>query len=173
MIGTKFEKPLEPDNILSENGVAIPNDAPNTLSKYAECAKWCNENGAIIKDKGDYYECVAIVVPEPTPEEIQEQLTVAVQKYLDTTAQKLNYDNCLSVCSYVDTGVAKFDEEGAAFRQWRSAVWEKGYEIVDAVKAGTRDIPTEEELFAELPSIQLDREELKETSTLGLAKVGV
>lgn len=113
------------------------------------------------------------VIPEPTPEEIQEQLTVAVQKYLDTTAQKLNYDNCLSVCSYVDTGVAKFDEEGTAFRQWRSAVWEKGYEIVDAVKAGTRDIPTEEELFAELPTIQLDREELKETSTLGLAKVGI
>lgn len=119
------------------------------------------------------YKIVEIVVPEPTPEEIQEQLTVAVQKYLDTTAQKLNYDSCLSVCSYVDTGVAKFDEEGATFRQWRSAVWEKGYEIVDAVKAGTRDIPTEEELFAELPTIQLDREELKETSTLGLAKVGI
>ena len=148
--------------------------APNTLSKYAECAKWCNENGtATIEDKGDYYECVEIVAPEPTPEEIQEQLTKAVQKYLDTTAQKLNYDNCLSVCSYVDTGVAKFDEEGVAFRQWRSAVWQKGYEIVDAVKAGTRDIPTEEELFAELPTIQLDREELKETSTLSLAKVGI
>lgn len=74
MIGTKFEKPLEPDNILSENGVIIPNDAPNTLSKYAECAKWCNENGtATIEDKGDYYECVAIVVPEPTPEELLEQ----------------------------------------------------------------------------------------------------
>ena len=73
MIGTKFEKPLEPDNILNENGVIVPNDAPNTLSKYAECAKWCNENGATIEDKGDYYECVAVVVPEPTPEDLLEQ----------------------------------------------------------------------------------------------------
>lgn len=178
MLGTKFYKPLQNDTITVYeerevvNGkgekvkiqvpVEKPNDAPNTLSKYAEAAKWCNEQGtATIEDKGDYYEVVAIVIPEPTPEEIQDKLTVSVQRYLDTTAQKLNYDSCLSVCSYVNTGVAKFDEEGAAFRQWRSAVWQKGYEIVDAVKAGTRDIPTEEELFAELPTIQLEREELK------------
>lgn len=69
MIGTKFEKPLEPDSILNENGVVVPNDAPNTLSKYAECAKWCNENGtATIEDKGDYYE--AVPIPEPTEQEL-------------------------------------------------------------------------------------------------------
>lgn len=69
MIGTKFEKPLEPDSILNENGVVVPNDAPNTLSKYTECAKWCNENGtATIEDKGDYYE--AVPVPEPTAQEL-------------------------------------------------------------------------------------------------------
>lgn len=104
------------------------------------------------------------VIP-PTQEEtnaqIQRQMTMKVQRYLDTTAQKLGYDSCLSVCSYVNTGVTKFDEEGEAFRKWRSAVWAKGYEILDAVKAGTREIPTEEELFAELPAIELDREELK------------
>ena len=100
------------------------------------------------------------VIP-PTPEEIQAQLTNVVQVYLDSMARRLGYDSCLSVCSYVDTGVAKFDEEGEAFRVWRSAVWAKGYEIVDAVKAGTRDIPTAEELLAELPSLSLDREGLK------------
>ena len=36
-----------------------------------------------------------------------------------------------------------------------------GYEIVAAVRAGTRSVPTEAELFAELPAIELDREELK------------
>lgn len=145
-------------------GQTFENDYP------PEAAIWCNENRAEIVDKGEY--CIIQALPEPTPEEIQAQLTVSVQKYLDTTAQKLNYDNCLSVCSYVDTGVAKFDEEGEAFRKWRSAVWAKGYEIVAEVQAGKRDIPTEEELFAELPNIELDREELREPSTLGLAKVG-
>lgn len=155
MIGTKFAKPL------------------TDLNGYNNAARWCNESGmATIEDKDTYYEVVAIVVPEPTPEKIQEQLTAKVQQYLDTTAQKLGYDSCLSVCSYVDTGVVKFDEEGEAFRKWRSAVWAKGYEIVDEVQAGTREIPTEEELFAELPTIELDREELKEPES-PLAKVGI
>lgn len=48
-----------------------PNDAPNTLSKYAQAAEWCNANKATIEDKGDYYEVVAL--PEPTPEELQAQ----------------------------------------------------------------------------------------------------
>ena len=95
--------------------------------------------------------------PQPTQEEIaaqlQKRLTDAVQQALDNKAQELLYDNCLSVCSYIDTGVAKFDAEGRAFRAWRSAVWAKGYEILAQVQAGQRAIPTEEQLIAELPKL--------------------
>ena len=99
-----------------------------------------------------------IVAPvEPTQEEIeqqiQKQLTNAVQSVLDKKAQELLYDSCLSVCSYIDTGVAKFDAEGRAFRSWRSAVWAKGYEILAQVQTGQRAIPTEEQLIAELPKL--------------------
>ena len=87
---------------------------------------------------------------------IQKQLTDAVQSVLDSKARELNYDSCLSVCSYVDTGVAKFDAEGRAFRKWRSKVWEKGYEILDEVQEGKREIPTEEELLAELPELHIE-----------------
>ena len=102
-----------------------------------------------------------IVAPvEPTVEELQEQiqkqLTDAVQHVLDAKAQELNYDNCLSVCSYIDTGVARFDAEGKAFRAWRSAVWAKGYEILAEVQAGKREIPSEEELIAELPELVIE-----------------
>ena len=140
MIGFKFEKPVKDDE------------------KYAELAEWCNSNNAYIEDKGEYYEVVAI--PEPTDEEkqarIQKQLTDAVQHVLDSKAQELNYDNCLSVCSYIDTGVARFDAEGKAFRAWRSAVWAKGYEILAQVQAGERAIPTEAELIAELPQLVIN-----------------
>lgn len=94
-------------------------------------------------------------IPEPTEEEkaasLQTQYTALIQSMLDKEAQKLGYDNCNSVCTYVDTGVQKFDDEGRAFRKWRSAVWAKGYEILDAVKAGETAIPTEEELVEMLP----------------------
>ena len=90
------------------------------------------------------------------PIQIQQQLTDAVQRVLDKKAQELNYDNCLSVCSYIDTGVARFDAEGKAFRQWRSAVWAKGYEILALVKKGEMAIPTEEELIALLPELVIE-----------------
>ena len=99
------------------------------------------------------------VPPEPTKEEIeariQNQLTDAVQRVLDAKAQELLYDNCLSVCSYVDTGVKKFDDEGRAFRTWRSAVWERCYEILAEINAGVRANPTEEELIAMLPELEI------------------
>lgn len=124
---------------------------------YAECASWCNNNNAYIVELDDCYEVRA--VPTPTTEELQQriqiQLTTAVQNVLDSKAQELMYDSCLSVCSYVDTGVAKFDAEGKAFRSWRSAVWAKGYAILDEVKTGRRAIPTEEELIAMLPQLNI------------------
>lgn len=88
--------------------------------------------------------------------EIQKQLTDAVQGVLDKKAQELLYDNCLSVCSYIDTGVPKFDAEGRAFRSWRSQVWANGYEILAQVQAGERGIPTEAELIAELPELVIE-----------------
>lgn len=140
MIGTKIQKPIE------------------DLEAYAKCAEWCNENNAYIIELDDCYEVRAI--PEPTLEEVQaetqKQLTDAVQHVLDSKAQELLYDNCLSVCSYIDTGVPKFDAEGKAFRAWRSAVWAKGYEILAEVQEGKREIPTEEELIAELPELVIE-----------------
>lgn len=98
--------------------------------------------------------------PEPTQAEtearIQKQLTNAVQRVLDKKAQELLYDSCLSVCSYIDTGVAKFDAEGKAFRAWRSAVWAKGYEILAQVQSGEREIPTETDLIDELPELVIE-----------------
>ena len=136
MIGTKFYKGKYDD------------------AEYAECANWCNENNATIEDKGDYYECVEIPVHVPTAEEIQQQLTAAVQRHMDTTVQTRGYDNILSACSYVNTGIERFDIEGSACRDWRSTVWDKCYAILAEVKAGTRAVPTAEELISELPKLE-------------------
>lgn len=46
------------------------NPAPNTYTHYLEAAHWCNANGALMEDKGEWYEVCAI--PEPTAEELAE-----------------------------------------------------------------------------------------------------
>lgn len=93
--------------------------------------------------------------PKKSEKEIQRDYTKLIQSILDTEAQKLGYDNCLSVCSYMDTGVQKFDDEGTCFRKWRSAVWNKGYELLDKVTSGEMEIPSEEELVEMLPKLEL------------------
>lgn len=92
----------------------------------------------------------------PSPAEIQKKLVDAVQEYMDKKAQELNYDNCLSVCSYFNSGVEKFDKEGAAFRTWRSAVWQKCYQVLDECLAGARAVPTSQELIEELPLLDIN-----------------
>lgn len=106
MLGTRIEKPLQDNEIReyvrvavdkSENGEDIfaeqeitkPNPAPNTYAKYAEAAAWCNTNNAMIEDKGNYYEVVA--VPAPTAEELaaqarsQRDALIAATDYLMAT----------------------------------------------------------------------------------------
>lgn len=103
----------------------------------------------------------------PTPEEQEEELrlhyTRIIQRYLDETAYAYGYTGidegipgaCNSVCTYENTGVQKFDDEGRAFKIWRSAVWANGYEILADVKNGVIPIPTEEELIDMLPKLEI------------------
>ena len=97
----------------------------------------------------------ASLTPEEQDAFIQKQYTDLIQRILDAKARTLGYDNCNSVCTYVDTGVQKFDDEGVAFRRWRSAVWAKGYELLAEVKSGVRAIPTSDELIQLLPSLEI------------------
>ena len=90
----------------------------------------------------------------PTPAEIQAELTKAVQAYMDVKVQERGYDGILSACSYVNTGIERFDNEGAACRTWRSAVWDKCYAMLAEVQAGSRSVPTAEELISELPKLE-------------------
>jgi hypothetical protein len=119
---------------------------------YDTPARYMTELGALPNE-------ILFVVPEKPLEVIQRELekhyTNLIQSLLDKEAQKLGYDNCLSVCSYMDTGVQKFDDEGSCFRKWRSAVWNTGYEILDKVKSGKMEIPSEEELIKMLPKLEI------------------
>jgi hypothetical protein len=77
--------------------------------------------------------------------------TSAIQAHLDSKAQERNYDGILSLCTYATSANPKFSAEGQAGVLWRDAVWAKGYEVMAEVKAGTRSVPTIEELISELP----------------------
>lgn len=80
------------------------------------------------------------------------RLTSAVQAHLDATARERNYDGILSLCTYATSNNSRFSLEGQAGVVWRDAVWAKCYQVMDEALAGSRSVPTEAELIAELPA---------------------
>lgn len=81
---------------------------------------------------------------------IKRMLTQAVQDWMDTTVQENGYDNIFTACSYANSTNPKFKAEAEACIAWRDRVWEYCYAALDEVVAGQREIPTVEELLAEL-----------------------
>jgi hypothetical protein len=90
------------------------------------------------------------VAPVLTAEQIKNQFSVAVDSYLNAVAQEKSYYSILSACSYAGAP-NYFQEESQAFITWRGAVWSTAFSILADVEAGTRAVPTKEELIAELP----------------------
>ena len=90
--------------------------------------------------------------PAPTAEEIQKMLTDGVQAFMDSTAQTRGYDNIHTACSYVYSTDEVFAKEGKACLEWRDKVWRTCYDILAQVLGGLREVPTLEEVLAELPA---------------------
>jgi hypothetical protein len=95
------------------------------------------------------------IVP-PTEEQLKSIFEQAVQGKLDGAAQGRGYDSVSTAISYAEEpAVPKFQNDGKAFRAWRSLVWAYAYEQLAKVLAGDRARPTVDEFLGELPILEL------------------
>jgi hypothetical protein len=81
-------------------------------------------------------------------------LQAAVQNRLDSFAQTRNYNGILSCCSYATSTNQKFQQEAQYCVQARDAHWAACYVVLQEFEAGTRSIPTVEELLSLMPTLQ-------------------
>jgi hypothetical protein len=124
------------------DGACIPEDLRNT--DYVAYLVWKNSGNTPS-------------VPQVDPSALQRSLVASVQAIMDTKAQSYGYDNLTTAVTYADEpAVPKFQEEGQAFRAWRSQVWASAYSILAEVQAGHRAFPTESEVPSLLPAFPLD-----------------
>jgi hypothetical protein len=127
--------------VRDSDGAFIPKDLQNT--DYAAYLAWVAlGNSATVQ---------APVV------DLQRLLTDTVQSLMDTKAQSYHYDDLTTAVTYAEEpSVPKFQEEGQAFRAWRSQVWATAYSILGEVQAGHRSFPTVAEVPSLLPPFPLD-----------------
>jgi hypothetical protein len=124
------------------DGASIPNDPQNT--DWLLYLSW-----EAIGNKP--------TVPVVPPVDLQALLTSTVQSLMDAKAQAYHYDNLTTAVTYAEEpSVPKFQEEGQAFRAWRSQVWATAYSILGEVQAGHRSFPTVAEVPGLLPPFPLD-----------------
>lgn len=88
--------------------------------------------------------------PVQSPEQIQQDLEAVLNRHIDSVAQTKGYDSRITVT--LRAGYPNpWQAEGIAFGAWMDACYAKVFEIMAEVQNGTRSIPTEEELIAEMP----------------------
>ena len=79
---------------------------PYTNKQYADLAVYCNQNGLIIEDKGDYLE--AVNPPEPSNEEKKAHIRSVRNQYLEQTDKFMITDYPIT------------DEEREMYKQYRT-----------------------------------------------------
>ena len=96
----------------------------------------------------------ALNPPTPTHEQIKQGFEDAIQHRLNDFAITRNYDGILSVCTYITSSVPQFAADAQYCVVQRDATWAKAYEILNAVQAGTRPMPTIDEVLSEMPVLE-------------------
>lgn len=135
------------------HGYNIPADAVEiTEAEHAALLEGQSMGKVIVADESG--RPILQDLPPPTAEQIIAQYTAAVQKRLDDFARTRNYDGIMSAATYATSTVPTFKAEGQYAVEARDATWAKCYEVLAAVEAGSRPIPTLDELLAELPVLE-------------------
>ena len=126
-----------------------------------EMALICKANGWHMNDGYDEEGKRYLIIDPPEVPTLEQQkakikgtLLKAVDHHLDKTVQARGYDNIAKCVTYEGDIDPIFNKEGTAAKQWRSKVYRACYNILAEVEGGQREVPTAEELIAELPKIE-------------------
>ena len=126
--------------------------AENTFDVHPDY-QWIEcDNTIRVDDTWNGSEFIKQSLPVKTIAEIQREYTDELQKVLDKTAREKQYDNALSLATYVSSTNQQWKGEADAFVAWRDAVYVYALSVLDTVQQGGQQ-PTIDEFLAGLPAI--------------------
>jgi len=90
-------------------------------------------------------------LPQPkSSEQIAQELEAAVDRHIDAVAKADKWDSRIT-CTIRAGYPNPWQNKAIAFGQWMDACYSHCIQVQNDVAAGTRTVPTEAELIAELP----------------------
>ena len=132
-------------------------DSNNTIVAWETPDGHRASSMASARDVLDYLAAGGQIAPyAPSPEEVWSGFAAKIQSRLDAFALTRGYDSGALCASYKGDPDPKWDGEATCYIAKRSQTWKKFYSIQDAVSAGTREMPTLDDLLLELPVLTWD-----------------
>lgn len=104
---------------------------------------------AVEEIAADNPELLEFVNPKPSLIDYQ----IAVQSFVDETAQSKRFNDGVTLASYKDSTNPVWASQATAFIGWRDQVWAYSYAQLADVEAGKRPQPAVSDFIAELPVI--------------------
>ena len=109
---------------------------------------WALQPGEILSD----------TMPEMSAEQqaakLLNEMKELVQAHIDQVAREMAYTDGLHAASYVASTIEAWAAEAQAFVAWRDSVWVAAISILYDCKSGLREIPSADDLLAELPAME-------------------
>ena len=157
---TVFYRDLIVDGDIISLGMALKD--PRQAEMYGFLDQYYDESELTYigtADCGTYY-LKGRERPQPTRQEMidrkRAEMDAVVQELIDNTARSKGYTNGAYCVGYVGDPDPEFNAQAVTFRAWRSQVWRKCYQLLDAVESGEislNDI-TAEYVLSILPIIE-------------------
>jgi hypothetical protein len=84
----------------------------------------------------------------------QEYFISIVDIAISTKIKEYGYDSIVSACSYSNSNIQKFKEEGIAFSNWRDALWAYCFQLLEQVTSGAIQAPEPDIFLQNLPKFE-------------------
>jgi len=126
-------------------------------SKGDTIPAWCyNKEGYFIVETlpDDIQAMVDAENAQKELEEYKKSVNSKIQILLNKQALDLRYDNINSIGKYIGYD-NPYREQAESLGLWVATIWAIAEQIEQDVKAGNRDMPTVDEVLAELPSYEV------------------
>lgn len=103
----------------------------------------------------DAYSLVGIeVIEQDDPVEVKlKRIEAAIDAHIQSVMNARTYDSITSCITYLGSSNARWNSDAQDALAWRTAVWEKAYELLNKWKSGEIEELTPEQVVAALPEM--------------------